>query len=70
MGDNGQRERRPRSAGAGSDSWVPTLQGTYLPRYPAPWVPTSLGTYPKGWVPRQVGTYPREVGIRGATELL
>ena len=29
-------ERRPRGAGAGSNPWVPTPFGTYLPRYPGP----------------------------------
>ena len=46
-----QGERRLRGAGAGFHPWVPTPQGNYLPRYPAPSAPTSLGT----WVPREVG---------------
>ena len=43
-----RRLRSVRGAGAGTHPRVPTLPGTYLPRYLAPWVPTSLGTYPRG----------------------
>ena len=40
----------PAGGGQGLTPGVPTSLGTYLPRYPAPSVPTRRGWVPREWV--------------------